>query len=138
MKNKIRLVWKSFNRRCYNKLDNAYSRYGERGITVCNEWKNDFKTFYDWAISNGWNEGLYIDRINNDGNYEPINCRFVSSAESAQNRSRNTLTKEKVLEIRKYYKVNESLTNSKMAKIFKIKRPTMYDVLNNITWKNIS
>lgn len=57
---------------------------------MCEEWKNDFKTFYDWAISSGWRQGLSIDRIDVNGNYCPENCRWITMKEQAQNR-RNTV-----------------------------------------------
>ena len=63
-----------------------YDRYGGRGIRICEDWL-DFEVFYQWAISNGWRKELQIDRIDNDGDYEPSNCRFVSCRENVINRS---------------------------------------------------
>lgn len=72
--------------RCYNKNNSKYKYYGERGIKICDEWLNDFKTFYDWAMNNGYREGLSIDRIDNEGNYEPSNCKWSTAKEQANNR----------------------------------------------------
>ena len=74
--------------RCYNKKYKLYSRYGGRGIKVCNEWLNDFINFYNWAIKD-WKKGLTLDRINNDGNYEPSNCKWSDRIEQANNRHTN-------------------------------------------------
>lgn len=74
--------------RCYYKGSSSYKHYGGRGITVCKEWENDFPTFYDWAVNNGWEKGLTIDRRNNDGNYTPNNCRFITDKENKQNTRR--------------------------------------------------
>lgn len=70
--------------RCFNKNSHAYKDYGGRGIRVCDEWrgKDGYKIFRDWSISNGYREGLSIDRIDNDGNYEPNNCQWISKSEN--------------------------------------------------------
>ena len=79
--------WKCIKQRCYRVKDKSYHRYGGRGITMCDEWKNDFQAFYDWAMTNGYQDDLTIDRIDNDGNYEPSNCRWVSVADNNRNRA---------------------------------------------------
>lgn len=66
-------------------------RYGGRGITICDEWRDNFQAFYDWAISNGYDDNLTIDRINNDGNYEPSNCQWVDTRTQNRNRSSNVI-----------------------------------------------
>jgi len=71
-------VWSAMKARCNNKLNPAFKNYGGRGISVCDEWSNDFKKFYDWAMQNGYKKGLQIDRIDNDGHYTPSNCRYVT------------------------------------------------------------
>lgn len=80
-------VWNGMKSRCYSMGDTRYHRYGGRGIIICEIWLNDFNLFFNWAISNGWNRGLQIDRIDNDGNYEPHNCRFVTLQKNAENKS---------------------------------------------------
>ena len=79
----------SIKQRCNNPNCKAYKNYGGRGIIMCDEWANNFKTFYCWAIANGYKEGLTIDRINVNGNYEPNNCRWVSNLKQ-QNNKRNS------------------------------------------------
>lgn len=81
-------IWQHMKKRCYNKNCLDYKDYGGRGITVCDEWKDDFRSFYDWSMANGWEKGLYIDRINNDGNYEPSNCRWTTMTVQANNTRR--------------------------------------------------
>lgn len=73
-------------KRCYNSGNTLYLGYGSRGIKVCDEWKNGFKSFYIWAMSNGYTDELSIDRINNDGNYYPENCRWVTKNIQARNK----------------------------------------------------
>ena len=86
---KIYHVWQSMKHRCYLKSDSNFYKYGARGILVCDEWLNDFEAFYNWAISNGYKDGLRIDRIDVNGNYEPSNCRWADKITQANNR-RNT------------------------------------------------
>ena len=75
-------VWSNMRKRCYGTNNPAYATYGARGIQICDEWLDDFQVFYDWAISNGFSEGLSIDRIDNDGNYEPSNCQWITISEN--------------------------------------------------------
>ena len=82
-------------RRCYTPSASAYKHYGARGIVVCEEWKNDFISFYNWAIRNGYKENLTIDRINVNGNYEPGNCRWATKKEQANNKRNNNFIKYK-------------------------------------------
>lgn len=79
-------IWHGMKQRCLNHNLPRFSDYGGRGISVCDEWKNEFRPFYNWAMSNGWKPGLQLDRINNDGNYEPGNCRFVTPKANSLNR----------------------------------------------------
>lgn len=74
--------------RCENPNNSRYHRYGGRGIKVCKEW-HDPKVFYNWAIENGWSTGLTIERIDNDGDYEPSNCCWTTLAKQASNRHNN-------------------------------------------------
>lgn len=88
---KLYKVMSGMKQRCFNKNHTHYDKYGGRGIKVCQEWLDDFKAFYDWAINNGWQSGLQIDRIDNDGDYEPSNCRFVTHMVNCRNRGNNIL-----------------------------------------------
>lgn len=82
-------IWHGIKNRCYNVNDIPYPDYGGRGIKVCDEWLSDFINFYKWAISNGYKKGLVIDRINNNGDYEPSNCRFTTNAINQRNKRNN-------------------------------------------------
>lgn len=84
-------VWVDMKHRCYYEKDIGYHCYGGRGITVCDEWRKNFMSFYNWSISNGYQKGLQLDRINNNGDYEPSNCRWVDLITQNSNKRTNRL-----------------------------------------------
>jgi hypothetical protein len=82
-------VYHEMKQRCLNPRCKSWPRYGGRGIKVCPEWTapNGVYTFQEWALAAGWQEGLTLDRRDNDGDYTPDNCRFVTRAENLRNRT---------------------------------------------------
>lgn len=89
-------IYNKIKSRCYYSKDTSYMNYGGRGILICEEWldkQNGFINFYNWAIDNGYTEKLTIDRIDNDGNYEPNNCRWVDKKTQNNNKRNNIIIK---------------------------------------------
>lgn len=84
-KTKLYFIWEGLKQRCLNPKNKAFRFYGARGITVCNEWQEDFCLFQKWALNNGYKEGLSIERINVNGNYEPENCKWIPTSEQYLN-----------------------------------------------------
>lgn len=113
-------LWRHIKSRCLNNNSKHFYNYGGRGICICAEWINNFEIFYQWAITNGWMKGLQIDRINNDGNYEPSNCRFVTSKVNCRNKRNNTFL---------YFK-GENKTISEWSDILGIKKSTISSRIN--------
>jgi hypothetical protein len=84
-RSRLHVIWMNINQRCYDPASTFYHRYGGRGITTV--WRSSYESFRDWALANGYADNLTIDRVNNDGNYEPANCRWTTRAMQARNRS---------------------------------------------------
>ncbi len=88
-------IWAGMKARCYNKNNRGYKHYGGRGIIMCDEWKNDFQVFYDWAMANGYSDNLTIDRIDVNGNYCPENCRWATNETQKKNMRTNIVVEYK-------------------------------------------
>lgn len=91
-KHRLYKIFMGMKNRCYNSKNTGYKNYGGRGIQICQEWLDDFINFYTWAIDNGYDDNLTIDRINNDKGYSPDNCRWVNKTVQNNNTSRNVYT----------------------------------------------
>lgn len=137
-KHPLYAVWDSMRARCNNQNNKGYANYGGRGISVCAEWNNDFKTFYDWAIT-GYKPGLELDRYpNNDGNYEPSNCRWATNEEQGQN-TRNTILNPFKVRIAKRLLTDFNCSQSETGEMLGgIKRATIRVLAEGKTWKNIN
>lgn len=120
---KIRYIHHNMFNRCNNKNCDKYEYYGGRGITICEEWK-DLECFADWCINNGYKEGLQLDRINNDGNYEPNNCRFVTKSKQMRNTRQNVNLEYK----------GETRCLTEWCEILGLKYSTIYARLFSYNW----
>src|SRR4051812_11670512 len=94
-KTKLASIWQAMKQRCYNKNCKYYKYYGLRNITVCEEWKNSFQEFARWMVSQGYHDSVernttfMLDRIDNDGQYCPKNCRLVDNTKQQRNKQYN-------------------------------------------------
>lgn len=126
-------IWGAMLARC--KYDNGYNPiYIRKNIKVATEW-NDFIPFKDWALSNGYKENLVIDRIDNDGNYCPENCRWVTTKVNNRNGNATKLTIDQVIEIKKSR--NNGITQKETAKIFQVTQCTISAIRRGSLWSDI-
>ena len=116
-------IWASMKNRCENPNRKDYKRYGQRGIKVCSDW-SDFLTFCEWATNNGYNDGLTLDRIDVNGNYEPSNCRWATVKEQSNNRTNNHLITYN----------GETKTIAQWAEERNINHDTLYSRINRMNW----
>lgn len=120
-KSRLFSIWTAMKKRCYYKNSVGYKNYGGRGIKVCNEWKRDYLKFKEWALNNGYDDNLTLDRIDNNKNYSPENCKWSTRTEQNRNKRNNKLinykgeflTQSEVCEITglSKYKVNKEFSN---------------------------
>lgn len=121
-------VWRTILQRCNNPNVKTYQYYGGKGVTLCKEWE-DFASFRNWSVHNGYKKGLTIDRIDSAGDYEPSNCRWVSLRRNIA-QSRRKLADEDAKFIRKLYGIN-FFTQKELAELFSIGRGTINNIVNN-------
>jgi len=131
-KTKTYIAWKNMRIRCNNPKDKAYKWYGARDITVCKGW-NDFRNFLEDMGEAP--KGLTIERTDNDGNYEPNNCKWDTYTQQARNRRNNKLNPLKVQVIKKLLK-ESNLTQKDIAEIFHVANKTINKINNNKQWKD--
>lgn len=122
-------IHRLMKRRCYDKRIKQYKNYGGRGIKVCDEWLNSLENFAKWSYANGYNDTLTIDRIDNNGNYEPNNCRWVDNTIQANNKRNNIFLEYN----------GEKKTIAQWSKELNISYSKMYNriVKKNMTIENI-
>jgi hypothetical protein len=106
--------------RCYRPKHLRFDKYGGRGISICDEWRNSFEVFEMWAINNGYDESLTIERIDVNGNYEPNNCRWATNKEQQNNKQNN----------RRITWNDETKTLAEWSEIVGIKKTTLKERLN--------
>ena len=124
-KTRLYRIWKAMKDRCYRSNNSQYKYYGGRGIVVCDEWLRDFQTFHDWAMANGYEEHLTIDRKNNNGNYEPDNCRWITNALQQSNKNNCQMLNHN----------GKTQTLTEWARELGINRGTLWSRINTLHWE---
>lgn len=129
-------VWNAMKQRCATVGSQFYARYGGRGITVCQEWIDSFEEFHGWAMANGYTKGLQIDRENNDGNYEPNNCRWVVPVVNARNRAATKLTIADVQEAK--YMLSRGHESKEIAELLDVSHSCVWAIKKGHAWGDIT
>lgn len=133
-------VWKNMRNRCYRTYNKDYSNYGGRGIAVYDRWLNSFKNFLE-DMGPSWEEGLTLDRIDNDGDYGPGNCRWATHKEQVRNNKgknhySSKLTEDDVLFIRRSYERGK-YTRQELAEQHGVSWTTIDKIVKRIIWKDV-
>lgn len=115
--------------RCNNENATSYQYYGGRGITICDEWNNDFMNFYNWAKNNGYSDELSIDRIDNEKGYEPENCRWVTQGEQMKNRRKWERRRVVFVSFR-----GGNVSIPELSEMYGIDRALLYDRIRRYGW----
>ncbi len=126
---RLHRIWSNMKARCSVKTHQSYKNYGGRGISVCDEWFNDYLSFHLWAVSHGYKDTLTIDRIDNDGNYCPENCRWISKSENSGKTRATKLSATDAQFIRQ-----SSLEIKELARMFNISKTHVSSIRNNHRW----
>lgn len=121
--------YQNMKSRCYRKENKDYKNYGGRGIKICNEWLNSFESFYNWSVDNGWEYGLTIERKDNNGNYEPSNCKWASRADQNRNTRATKLDWDKIEVIR-----SGKYSDQELADMFGVSRSNVATVRCYGSW----
>lgn len=128
-------IWNNIKARCYNKNNHHYKYYGKRSIKICDQWKNNYIMFKEWALSHGYRDNLIIERKDNDSDYKPLNCKWATYKEQARNRRDNILTMKKVQQIRSLYN-NIKISQKLLGNIFGVSAVHIGNIVNNRKWIN--
>lgn len=129
-------VWATIIQRCCNPNHKKFPVYGARGISVCDEWRNSFEVFYQWCVSNGWKRGLQIDREDNDGNYCPENCRFVTAKINRRNSPTMKLSVDEVRSIKNLLRQGRSFNS--LAKEFGVTSGCISHIKAGRNWSDVT
>ena len=123
---KIYKTWKNMKERVLNPNNTRYKNYGERGIKICDEWKDSFESFYNWAMNNGYKEGLTIERKNVNGDYCPENCEWITFEEQRHNKTKNSTH---------WIEYNgQKLTMKQWSELLNINYKTLENRINKYHW----
>jgi hypothetical protein len=132
-KHRLYTIRKGMKQRCLDPGHKAYHRYGGRGIRIAPQWIDDHKAFADWSIANGYADGLTIDRIDNDGDYQPSNCRWVDRKAQIRNSTVVKLSMEEAAAIRAAYETGET-TMRKLATQYGVVASAIHRVVHRQSW----
>jgi hypothetical protein len=129
-KTKLYHTWQRMRQRCLNPRQPKYHRYGGRGITITKKW-DCYSSFEAWALKNGYQDGLTLDRVNNDGNYTPKNCRWVSMSENSRKKGTTKISFQDAIKIRERLVKGES--ESDLATEFQVVHGTIWFIARGYT-----